>query len=87
MKSSGVKPNSETYNALIGMCARAAAEEAAFNAGSGVESNVMVERAWELLAQMRREKVCVCVCVRVCVSVFVCVCVCVCVCVYRLHRL
>ena len=36
---------SETYTALIGMCARAAAEEAAFIAGAGATSSGMPKRA------------------------------------------
>jgi len=53
MRKNNVKPDAQTYTALIGMCARAAADEAAFNAAAGAESNTMVDKAWELLAEMR----------------------------------
>ena len=56
MQRNKVSADSETYTALIGLCARAAAEEAAFNAGSGVQSTMMVDKAWELLAEMQARK-------------------------------
>jgi hypothetical protein len=56
MRKNNVQPNSETYNALIGMCARAAAEEAAFNVEAGSQSNTMVDKAWQLLGEMREKK-------------------------------
>jgi len=51
MRMNKVSPDSQTYTALIGMCARAAVEEASFNAAAGTESNTMVQKAWELLGK------------------------------------
>jgi hypothetical protein len=51
MRKNKVAPDSQTYTALIGMCARAAVEEASFNQAAGTESNTMVQKAWELLGE------------------------------------